>query len=158
MTALMTLARGADENDLLELHDWLQHRFDPNRARPFSDDEHTLWRIMGETLRAHSATHIPPLGVFVRVPGVGRQRYSDAVDNVNSFLDQSCGTELRLIERQAVLRSCLDCLAARLVKRNIPVSPRSMFLNLGLLHAAVEDAFPGYAANRMLQHVVTMRR
>jgi len=83
---------------------------------------------------------------------------------LESYADKVSARKLSVPERQAVLKLVLGCLADHL--RDVMVTkdgkypkptPDMLFKHLDSLNMAVDWAFPGYAAARLLDRVALMR-
>ena len=60
---------------------------------------------------------------------------------------------LRPVQVCGLIELCLRALASELRAREIPVSPRTMFDNFGMIPHALDQRYPGYAAAGLLHRL-----
>jgi hypothetical protein len=138
----------AEQKDALR---YLSMRF-AEKADDAAPEEQNTWEAIRTVLRIHGVVAVPPLNVVRE--RVGRIRYHEASSALAEFVESGSSPGTRRMDQHAMMVTCLDCLADYLEARGIPVAPRSIISNFSMLGHAVNQAFPGYHANRMLHYVV----
>lgn len=89
------------------------------------------------------------------VETVGNSRFKEAAGFVDSFITDSCSEDARSLVKRSVMIISLECLAAHLKARDIAPTAGVLVRSIGSLEHAVDRRYPGYAASRMLDIVVS---
>jgi hypothetical protein len=136
------------------LFDQLSHRL--NQVTECSPEESMVWDDLNDVLK-RSARERQPLRSFLRGAsgngGYGQKKYRERLDEIDGLVTRAVPEMTRRPVKVAVRRMALRCLARHLVSREIPATPKTMLDNLAFLPHAVEQAYPGYIASRLLHRV-----
>lgn len=149
MPSVASLLDGLSQRDEQELFEALSYRrakASPGAAP--SRDEASLWDAINAALAIHRAA---PLPVFVQ--GYGKAKYAEAVAQMHEFVTESCGPAMRQVVRDRVVAKALRALVLYMDAIGIPLTPKTVISNFGMLASAVDAQFPGYAAARLLHRI-----
>jgi hypothetical protein len=104
---------------------------------------------------------IPPLDIFSRRSSrVSRERIKNDFKWLNEYVTKSCQRRLTVTEHGIVLRLVIDCLVSfmRDTGWDRAMRPETLILRFSSIKAAVDAAFPGYAACKLLDRVALMTK
>ena len=88
--------------------------------------------------------------------GYSRDRYREDVEFVISWLDAGCREPLRHVRRQALISAAIECLSKYALRGKAPLAHITLLQQLDSVPTAVDRAYPGYQAARLLPQVVQM--
>lgn len=120
----------------------------------WSSLESDVWQALTRELHARLHIETPPLNIFVN--SFGAARYRSVVAGLDAYVASACGEPLSRTHKVVVIRTIISCLVDRLCAREIPVSASSVLASVGQTGQAVDAAFPGYAAARLLHRLVPL--
>ena len=145
----------------LALLDDLRFRLDRNKApqaaqprQTWSPLETDVWTALGRELMAELHIDVGPLHVFTKSFGI--DKYRQAVERLDAYVQTSCGESLSKVHKIMLFRTMFNCMIEHLLDGDIPVTASSIMSNAGRIPQAVNAAFPGYAAARLLHRVVPL--
>lgn len=114
------------------------------------------WSALCEALDIPRSRH-PALGPFLA--SYGRARFDERVDELEKYIDRSCGELMRAPQRQAVRVQVLKSIVSYLHRCDVVCSPKAVINASAMrLGEAVDQAFPGYARAGLLHRVAPLAR
>ena len=152
------LLANLDPSEQQRLYDKLAQRFDNNDNHLSSDLERTIWNAAVDVLKEHGSAPRPLTNKQWQKHGGAAALEAHAL-TFNSFIERSATREATRTMKAALLREVLECLwqfAHNRLRVNYELTPVTLLQLSGYLHEAVEDAYPGYVAARMLHQVILM--
>jgi hypothetical protein len=125
-------------------------------TEPITPDEQAFWTALTGAMVGAGIRGAPTLDMFVK--SVGRGKLTEASDWVGCYVDDSCDADMRKPVRQAVMQTAFKCLIKYMGARGIPVNPTTILGQIDVMQHAVDIAFPGYSAARLLHRVAPVER
>jgi hypothetical protein len=143
------VTQGMSMEDKRRLYDSLALEFSiESKTTPYTRLEQDTW----ETI-CLVCPEADVAGMRSRVNAYGRKRYAERCQEVEDFISMACPPAMRLVQRRAVRLVVLRCLKDWMRDAGIVVAVPSLLNSMSYMPGAVDEAFPGYAAAKLLDRV-----